>query len=105
MARTIDNPTTICNTSAADVAQDAAAYYDFKGCDQALFIVDITGTATVTLDFDLNGDGSIIMQEEFTSDDQKVLDDPAGRVRAWTNGVGGGEAAVVYMRRIYHHNR
>jgi len=105
MARTIDAPTTILNTVAADVDQGDAVYYDFKGCDQALFSIDITGTLDVTLDFDLNGDGSVIMQETFSSDDQKILDDPAGRVRAWTNGCGAAEAAVVYMRRIYHHNR
>lgn len=105
MGKATDPTVTLLNTSAADVAQNNATYVDLDTCDKAVFSIDLTGTATVTLDFDLHGDNSVIVQEAFTADAQKVLDDPCGRVKAWSNGVGANEAAVVKMRKIYNSGR
>lgn len=101
MSKRISQNTIILNADAADVAENDAVYHSIEGWDEVLFSVDITGTVTVTLDFDINGDGTVIVQEAFTSDSQKILDDPSGRVKAWCSGCGAEEAAVVYMRKKY----
>lgn len=92
---------TILSTSAADVAQNDATLYDIEGADQVLVDVQITGTLTCTIDFDIHGDASSIAQQEFTSSSQYVQDDPMGNIRAWTNGCGGGESCTVKIRSVF----
>jgi hypothetical protein len=105
MSKKAENSIVLLQADEADVAESAATYVEFGSCDKALFTIDLTGTATVTLDFDLHGDGSVIVQEAFTADAEKMLDDPYGRVKAWSSGVSAGESATVKMARIFMNMR
>jgi hypothetical protein len=105
MSRLASNVQTILNAS-GNVTANNATYYSIDGCDQVMFTIDKTGSnVNIHLNFDLNGDDSIIVQENFTTDDQKVLDDPMGRVKAWCDGWSAGETAKVYMRKVYWQER
>ena len=89
-----------------NVSSANATAYNLDGCDQAIFSIDKIGNnATIYLDFDLNGDNTVVVQESFTADDQKVLDDPCGKVKAWCSGATAGEGAKVYMRKVYWQQR
>lgn len=106
MSRKIENPIVILNAAAADVAQANGTWNSIERVDQVFFDIQIVGTATVTLDFALNNNNStVVTQNNFTANNQVVLDDPMGQVRAWSNGVSTNESAVVTMRRIFFHQR
>lgn len=105
MSRKIGPNVTILAASAADVAQNNATWYNIEGPDQVFFDIAFTGNGTVTLDFDqLNGNNAT-SQSNYTANAQVVLDDPMGQVRSWSNGIAGGEAATVKMRRIFWNSR
>lgn len=105
MSRQIGDSITILNANAADVTQANAAWHNMAEPDQVVFDVAITGTATVTLDFDFHGTNAATRSENFAASNQYVLDDPAKQVRAYSNNCGANEACVVQMQRIYFNRR
>lgn len=96
MSQTLSTKRTILNTTAADVAQGSATWYNVEGADKLIFKVAITGTLTVNLDFDLSGADDYVTQTA-TSSQTLVCDDPCVRVRAYTSGCSTGESASVQL--------
>lgn len=105
MSKTIEAPIVILNQAAADIAAANATWHSVDGADQVIFEISVTGTANATLDFDLMNSNSVSSNNTFTASNSYVLDDPAGQVRAWSDGVGANEAAVIKMRRVFFNQR
>lgn len=102
MSTNLSPKVTILDVSTADVDQGDAVWYTVEGSDKVLIFITISGSITVGLDLDVNGDASkIVSLGTFTSSDEKVLDDPCGRIRAYTTGWGSGDTAVVQIRNVY----
>jgi hypothetical protein len=101
MSREVEGAIQILNANGADVAQNNATWYDLDGADQVVFAIRITGTANATLDFDPMGDETVSSNNTYTSSNTQVLDDPCGKVRAWSADVSANESSEVLMRKIY----
>lgn len=105
MSQTAEQAITIINTAGADVAQNNGTWYNVNDCDKVLFQIDIVGTADAKIDLDPMGGNSAGSTLTYSANNSYVLDDPAGQIRAWSNGVAANESVTVKMRRIYFNRR
>lgn len=106
MACILGAPEEILNADGADVVEGSASWFSIEGANKVLIFIDISGSLTVYLKMDAFGTGTEVVDlGSFTASDQKVLDDPTGRMKAYTNGCGVGETAKVTIRRVYELGR
>jgi hypothetical protein len=96
------DPITVLNTSAAEVTSGDAPWYNVKTAYKVIFFITITGTCDVIIEMDALGDGTkVVALGTYSATDEKVLDDPCGRIRVYTSGCGGGDTARVDMVKVY----
>lgn len=100
--RRIGDDITILNTANADVAQNNGTWYNVGQADQLVFDIQITGTATASIDFGFHGNNTATTTSNFNASNTYVLDDPTKQVRGWSNGVGNNESAVIIMQEIFY---